>query len=100
MPIPKYVGDCVPVFTLLEWSSMRVALTAVFFIRCYRGMIRGFLIGSCKFFPSCSEYAIEALQVHGFWRGSVLAARRLCRCHPFSPGGIDPVPERGAAAKS
>ena len=68
-------------------------LTVVFLVRCYQAMVRPFLIGSCKFVPSCSEYAIEALQRHGLWRGSVLAARRLCRCHPFSPGGIDRVPE-------
>jgi putative membrane protein insertion efficiency factor len=68
-------------------------LAAVFLIRCYQGMVRPLLIGSCKFCPSCSEYAIEALQTHGLWRGALLAIRRLCRCHPFSVGGIDPVPE-------
>jgi putative membrane protein insertion efficiency factor len=62
------------------------------FIRGYQAMIRPLLIGSCKFYPSCSEYAIEALQLHGLWRGSVLALRRILRCHPFTPGGIDPVP--------
>lgn len=46
----------------------------------------------CRFAPSCSHYAIEALQKHGLMTGSVLAARRLLRCHPFHPGGIDPVP--------
>ena len=56
-------------------------------------MIRPLLIGSCKFCPTCSEYAIEALRIHGLWRGSWLAIRRICRCHPFGPGGIDPVPD-------
>ncbi|MFO1492968.1 MAG: membrane protein insertion efficiency factor YidD [Kiritimatiellia bacterium] len=48
----------------------------------------------CRFHPSCSHYAIEALQVHGFWKGSWLAFRRITRCHPGRPGGFDPVPPR------
>lgn len=46
----------------------------------------------CRFHPSCSAYALEALEVHGAGRGSWLAARRVGRCHPWNPGGIDPVP--------
>jgi len=64
----------------------------VSFIRSYQVIIRPHLLGSCKFCPTCSQYAIEALLVHGLVRGSMLAARRVIRCHPFSPGGIDPVP--------
>ena len=67
-------------------------LVPVFLIRCYQAMIRPFLIGSCKFQPTCSEYGIEAFQVHGVCRGVVLTIRRVLRCHPFGPGGIDPVP--------
>ena len=53
--------------------------------------------GGCKFLPTCSEYAAQAITIHGPWRGSALAAWRLLRCHPFSPGGLDPVPPvRGA----
>jgi uncharacterized protein len=48
--------------------------------------------GGCKFLPTCSEYAAMAIAVHGPLRGSALAARRLVRCHPFSRGGLDPVP--------
>ncbi len=73
-------------------SRRFVTLLLVSLLRCYQGTIRPHLIGSCKFCPSCSDYAIEALHTHGPWRGSVLAARRLARCHPFSRGGIDPVP--------
>jgi len=61
-------------------------------IRSYQIIIRPHLLGSCKFCPTCSQYAIEALLAHGLVRGSVLSARRVVRCHPFSRGGIDPVP--------
>lgn len=46
----------------------------------------------CRFYPSCSHYAVEALQRHGPWRGTGLALKRLGRCHPWNPGGYDPVP--------
>ena len=77
-------------------SSVTDSLTslAVLLIRCYQAMIRPHLIGSCKFHPTCSEYGIEALHTHGFWRGSVLTFRRVCRCVPFTAGGLDPVPPR------
>jgi uncharacterized protein len=50
----------------------------------------------CRYVPSCSEYAVEAVEVHGALRGSALAARRLSRCHPLGGFGIDPVPPRRA----
>jgi putative membrane protein insertion efficiency factor len=76
----------------VQFASSVLTLIPVFLIRCYQAALRPFLIGSCKFCPSCSEYAIEALQAHGPWRGAILAVRRVSRCHPFTPGGIDPVP--------
>lgn len=64
----------------------------------YQRFISPLLGPRCRFYPSCSAYAKEAVQVHGALRGSWLAARRLSRCHPFHPGGVDPVPApRGAA---
>lgn len=48
--------------------------------------------GGCKFLPTCSEYAEIAIATHGPWRGTLMAAWRLLRCHPFTPGGFDPVP--------
>jgi putative membrane protein insertion efficiency factor len=60
----------------------------------YRRFISPLLPPVCRFAPSCSEYALEALRVHGAVRGLWLAARRLARCHPFNPGGYDPVPPR------
>jgi putative membrane protein insertion efficiency factor len=58
----------------------------------YRRFISPLLMPRCRFLPSCSAYALEAVQVHGAWRGGWLAVRRLSRCHPFHAGGIDPVP--------
>jgi len=63
----------------------------------YRKFISPLLGARCRFYPSCSAYALEAVQVHGAARGSWLAARRLIKCQPFHPGGLDPVPPVRAA---
>jgi len=65
-------------------------------LRGYQLMVSPMLGPRCRFYPSCSHYAIEALRVHGAARGAWLAARRVGRCHPFNPGGLDPVPPKGA----
>jgi len=67
-----------------------VGLTAA--IRAYRYLISPMLGPTCRFYPSCSCYAEEALQQHGALRGSYLTVRRLLRCHPWHEGGYDPVP--------
>ncbi|MFZ9405791.1 MAG: membrane protein insertion efficiency factor YidD [Burkholderiaceae bacterium] len=66
-----------------------------------RGVILGWRYGispiigpRCRFYPSCSEYGLQALSVHGPWRGGSLTLRRVCRCHPWNAGGVDPVPPR------
>jgi uncharacterized protein len=61
-------------------------------LRGYRWFVSPLLPMACRFFPTCSHYAEEALARHGAWRGSWLAARRVCRCGPWHPGGHDPVP--------
>ena len=64
----------------------------LFLIRCYQAVLSPLLGGHCRFQPSCSAYAAEAIAGHGARRGGYLAIRRLLRCTPFSKGGIDPVP--------
>ena len=64
----------------------------VWLLRGYQLLLSPMLGQNCRFYPSCSSYAIEAVQVHGAARGGWLAARRLCRCHPWHAGGVDPVP--------
>jgi len=61
-------------------------------LRFYKLAVSPYLPASCRFLPTCSDYACQALIRYGFWRGSWLAARRLLRCHPFATGGFDPVP--------
>ena len=68
------------------------ALVLVSLIRGYQRFISPALPPTCRFYPSCSQYALEAVRRYGALRGSWLAARRLSRCHPFHPGGVDPVP--------
>lgn len=65
---------------------------AIVVIRGYQVILSPLLPAVCRFYPSCSMYAIEALGRYGFKKGSWLAMRRIGRCHPFCPGGYDPVP--------
>ena len=61
-------------------------------VRLYQAALRPVLGPNCRFTPSCSDYALDALHEHGAWRGSGLAARRVLRCNPWCEGGHDPVP--------
>jgi len=65
-------------------------------LRGYKLGISPFLGQNCRFYPSCSDYAAEAIREHGTARGMMLAAKRLGKCHPWHPGGFDPVPGRAA----
>ena len=66
----------------------------------YRKTLSSGLSPACRFVPSCSEYAAEALKVHGFTRGGALMAWRICRCHPFAKAGWDPVPGTHATGQA
>ena len=71
--------------------SVRVAIVV---IRAYQLLLSPFAGGACRFEPSCSAYAITAVEQHGAWRGLALAIRRVARCHPLGRAGFDPVPPR------
>jgi hypothetical protein len=69
-----------------------VKLVLVLLVRGYQVALSPLLPASCRYYPTCSHYAIEALEKHGALRGGWLALKRIARCHPFRPGGFDPVP--------
>jgi len=82
-----YLADVVE---MLGRAASRGLLAA---IRAYQFLLSPWIGGSCRYWPTCSEYAREAIERHGAARGSYLAARRLARCHPYGRGGVDAVPE-------
>ena len=63
-------------------------------IRGYQQFISPLTPPSCRFYPTCSQYGIEAVKTHGALKGGWLTLKRILRCHPFHPGGVDPVPEK------
>jgi putative membrane protein insertion efficiency factor len=67
-------------------------------LRAYQYAISPLFGMNCRFYPSCSTYALEAISVHGAGRGSYLAAVRLCKCHPWHPGGVDLVPHSSCSS--
>src|SRR4051794_31059766 len=69
-----------------------VSSAAIALLEAYQYVLPPLLGRNCRFFPSCSEYAVEAIGRHGLMRGSWLSMRRILRCHPWHPGGYDPVP--------
>jgi putative membrane protein insertion efficiency factor len=71
------------------------ARALLFAVRVYQAFFSALMPSACKFYPSCSHYAAEAVRIHGARRGSWLALRRLSRCHPFTRGGVDLVPDAG-----
>jgi putative membrane protein insertion efficiency factor len=83
------------IFRFQNNAMKKISLLSSFCIlllKGYRYCLSPLLPPACRFTPSCSLYAIEAVERHGAWRGSYLAVRRLLRCHPFCSGGYDPVP--------
>lgn len=77
-------------------QSVRSAFTrgVIFLIKMYRILLGAFLGGQCRFYPSCSHYAEQAIIVHGILKGGLLGIGRILRCHPFHPGGMDPIPPK------
>jgi putative membrane protein insertion efficiency factor len=74
-------------------ADVGAAQVGIGVVRVYQWTLRPIIGSHCRFWPSCSEYAVEALRQHGAARGSVMAARRILRCNPWHEGGVDPVPE-------
>lgn len=74
--------------------SVAAKLPVLGMIRFYQIMISPILGGNCRFYPSCSKYAYDAVSAHGPVKGLFLALVRLLKCHPYNPGGFDPVPEK------
>ena len=75
-----------------KWLARLPALLLIGLVRAYKLFVSPLLPPACRFSPTCSEYMIQALQKYGFFRGLWLGIRRIGRCHPFNPGGYDPVP--------
>lgn len=88
--------DCFPQEDSEKLSVMTSPLKWLFIvlIRGYQLCISPYLGQNCRFYPSCSQYAIQAISAHGCLKGCFLTLVRLCKCHPFHPGGFDPVPEK------
>ncbi|MCA9521795.1 MAG: membrane protein insertion efficiency factor YidD [Myxococcales bacterium] len=76
----------------LRLLDIAISFLFLALVRIYQFLISPLLIPSCRFEPSCSAYAAEALKKHGAAKGAMLSARRICRCRPGCPGGYDPVP--------
>ena len=71
----------------------RGARALLFLLRVYQSFFSALMPSACKFYPSCSHYAADAVRIHGARRGAWLALRRIARCHPFTRGGVDLVPD-------
>ncbi len=80
--------------TVLRFLRRVPSLLLMALVRIYQLVISPLFAGSCRFYPSCSAYGLEALRVHGAVKGTWLTVRRLLRCHPWNPGGVDEVPPR------
>jgi putative membrane protein insertion efficiency factor len=90
MPLGRRAAEKDEMLGSLAGAGIGLLLRAA--IRAYQLVLAPVLPSACRYLPSCSHYADEAIALHGPLRGSVLAARRLCRCHPWGGGGYDPVP--------
>ena len=85
--------------SLMRFLSSVVSKVLTGLIRTYQIAFSPFLGSNCRYHPTCSAYAISAVERHGPFLGSILAVKRICRCHPWADGGYDPVPEKYNALK-
>ena len=85
--------------SLMRFLSSAVSKVLTGLIRTYQIAFSPFLGSNCRYNPTCSAYAISAVERHGPFLGSILAVKRICRCHPWADGGYDPVPEKHNALK-
>ncbi|WP_148253985.1 membrane protein insertion efficiency factor YidD [Aidingimonas lacisalsi] len=76
----------------LHWLKLLVRGSLIGLLRGYQYLISPLLGPRCRFWPSCSQYAVEAIRAHGAFTGGWLALKRVVKCHPWHPGGVDPVP--------
>jgi uncharacterized protein len=86
-----------------RWQSRSrecIAEMMVAAVRCYQAILRPLTAGSCRYVPGCSEYFIEAVRIHGPWRGMILGGKRILRCRPGGDWGYDPVPPAAASGKT
>jgi putative membrane protein insertion efficiency factor len=86
----KRLPRCAKIYASEELNLMKKAV--LFLIRGYRSILSPVLGQHCRYHPSCSMYTYEAIEKHGLLKGMILGTKRLLRCHPFRPGGVDPVP--------
>ena len=94
--VQEFMPPRTGIHRLLYWIGWPIRSLLLGLIWVYRHTISPMLPPTCRYHPSCSAYGFEALQVHGAAKGTVLTAWRVLRCNPFTPGGLDPVPARGA----
>ena len=87
------------VHPVVRWSVLAPRRVLVLLVRAYQLLVSPLLGPVCRYAPSCSSYAVGALQTHGALRGSALAAGRVLRCHPWAAGGWDPVPVARSSAR-
>ena len=81
--------------TTINIISVLIKKTLLLLIKSYQYLLSPLFSSHCRFYPSCSAYALEAIELHGTIKGLWLTIKRLLRCHPFAAGGLDPVPPDG-----